>query len=219
LLLIFLASALSGANAQSLMGDGFETKLSSEGGDLVNCEVPGVMPDGWLPVYKTWTQSFSSPDGAPANPYPMSAAWPAPVGAEIGTFRVVKITAKPQQSVILYFDDVQSNANEGYGHSRPSDGMWFALSPCAGDLRPPNPFGEPFLRPGCRTFSRAASVIWTTTDIGDNNQTACRLVVGQSYYLTIAPVNPLDGLQPLENTCLSGYSGCDVGAVTGTANF
>jgi hypothetical protein len=32
-------------------------------------------------------------------------------------------------------------------------------------------------------------------------------------------VNPLDGLQPFENTCLAGFSGCDVGAVTGTASF
>jgi hypothetical protein len=208
------------AGAQSVWTDGFEVTPAAEGQQVAEaCDVEGVMPPGWVPVFRSWGSSFSSPDLTPFNAYPKSASWPAPIGADIGSFRVVGFTPRAGETVVLHFDDVQPNLSEGYSRSHPADGMWFAISPCPGDLRPPDDKGSAFLRPGCRMFEVSASLVWSTSDrIGSDNESACKLEAGQTYYLTVAPVDPRDGLQWLENTCLAGETGCDVGVVTATAH-
>lgn len=203
--------------AQSVFSDGFES-LPSQQPEEYNCAVEGVMPSQWSAFYSQWNQTFSSPDGSPQAFYPDSVSFPTPVGAGKGQIRIVSFVPNPQQMVNMFWDRAQSRISEGYHPARPAEGMWFAISPCAGDMRPPNYFGEPFLRPGCRVFGLSASLIWTTADsVLESDSTICKLQAGKTYYMTISPTNVLDGLQTGEHTCGEGDLACDVGVVTSPA--
>jgi hypothetical protein len=205
-----LSVAVAPALAQSVFTDGFEPDEPA----AYACNVDGVMPPNFSLRMSTWRGTFSSPDGSPAATYPGGVYFPTPVGADRIQMRVVPFVPNPSQSVQLYFDEVQSRPNEGYQPGRPTDGMWFAISPCIGDMRPPNPFGEPFLRQGCRIFEKAGAIGWTTAaSVAESDAAICKLEAGKTYYLTISPTNVLDGLQFGEHTCLSDTFSCEVGVI------
>jgi hypothetical protein len=217
LIAALLAGAAAPVCAQVVFFDGFEEEVPEE--VAYDCAVDGVMPPNFNPYVRSWTQTFSSPDGSPSAQYPNGVSFPTPVGANKGQMRIVPFTPNAEQSVAMYWDEAQSRPQEGYVPSRPSDGMWFAISPCPGDMRAPAFPAEAFLRPGCRQFGRSGALIWTTqASAGESDYTFCKLEAGKPYFMTISPTNALDGLQFGEHTCQSGDFGCDVGVILGTGN-
>lgn len=182
-----------------------------------DCNVEGVMPSQWNVLNSSWSGTFSSPDGSPRATYPDGMSFPTPVGAARGQMRIVPFVPNPSQLVQMYWDHAQSRPSEGYQPSRPAEGMWFAISPCPGDMRPPDYFGEPFLRSGCREFASSAALIWTTGNaVAESDAVICKLEAGKTYYMTISPTNVLDGLQTGEHTCTTADFGCDVGVMLGS---
>ena len=213
-----LACAAGAPLAQTIFVDGFEVPPDE---DLAYaCDVEGILPPSWNPVFKVWEGVFSAYDGSPVAHYPNGVSYPTPVGANKGTMTIVPFVPNPQQAVLLHFDDPQSRPADGYQPSRPSNGMWFAISPCPGDMRAPNFSSEPFLRPGCRTFGRSGTLIWTTqSSVVESDYSQCKLEAGKTYYMTITPTDVTDGLQTGEDTCReSGDFGCDVGVVLQTSS-
>lgn len=206
------------AVAQPVFLDGFET-VEEEPAEY-DCHVDGVMPSQWNLLMSSWSSTFSSPDGDPRATYPNGVSFPTPVGARRGQMRVVTFVPNPAQTVNMYWDEAQSRPSDGYQPSRPSSGMWFAISPCIGDMRPPDYFGEPFLRSGCREFGSSAALIWTTSaSVAESDAILCKLEAGRTYYMTISPTNVLDGLQTGEHTCITDdLRGCDVGVILGVGS-
>jgi hypothetical protein len=213
-----LASAAFACQAQSVFFDGFEATPEDE--VAYACDVEGIMPNGWNPLVKPWGGVFAAWDGSPSATYPNGISYPAPVGANKGQMTIVPFVPNPEQAVLLHFDDPQSRPADGYQPSRPSNGMWFAISPCPGDMRAPDFSSEPFLRPGCRTFGRSGTLIWTTQSaVVESDYSQCKLEAGKTYYMTISPTDVIDGLQIGEDTCRdSGYFGCEVGVVLQTSS-
>jgi hypothetical protein len=222
---ILLALTPSKAAATSIFGNGFETPGSGGEDPPDFCTDPLINPAGFYRTDKTWTQTFSAPDGHPSAIYPAGVSFPTPVGAEIGHFRVVPFTPFQDHTVNLYWDQVQARPQDGYYRARPARSMFLAITPCSqtfgqivlgsGDLRAPMPNAvDPFQRPGCREVANSASLIWTTDKriAATSNDYVCVLEAGKPYWLIVAPVNPSDGLVPGEETCeLDRDSGCDVG--------
>lgn len=205
-----------------LLTDGFEGEA---GGGAPVPPSPDICPEppaGFSEVRKTWESLFAwgYPCGRMAlcekqpKPYPTGQAYPAPIGANRGTYVVVPFTANAGQSVNLYFDQVQSRPQIGY-NQRPARGMLFTISPCAGDFRPPDiTSSNGFLQPRCRMFENGGSLIWAASDIG-----ACHTPPGMPLFLNIIPADPAGGIEPGESACElvpASASGCDVGAVTST---
>jgi hypothetical protein len=214
LVLAACAAVSSEVGAEPIFLDGFETPTEEPA--AYDCNVEGVMPASLNLFVSDWINTFSSPDGSPQAVYPKGVSFPTPVGADRNQMRVVPFVPNPAQGVNLYWDQVQSRPSEGY-EQRPAYAMWFAISPCPGDVRPPNPFGEPFLREGCREYAGSASLLWTTArSVPESDAVRCKLEAGRTYYLTIAPLDPRDGLQFGEHTCHEEFLGCDVGVVLQT---
>lgn len=221
-------------NAKSLRAaifyDGFESEEIVPPVDY--CVDPSVNPGGFQREDKTWTQTFSSPDGNPSASYPSGVAFPTPVGTQVGLYRVVPFTPNSNQTTNLYWDQVQARPQDGYFRARPARTMMFAITPCyltyglitlfSGDLRNPvQNHPDPFQRPGCRKFENSASLLWTTDNRAatESNDVVCRLEAGVRYALVIAPVDPSDGIQPGEETCeLENAAGCDVGVSLSNSN-
>jgi hypothetical protein len=177
---------------------------------------PSFTPDNFAMIEKTWTWTFSAPDGNPVATYPKGIAFPGPVPRlSKGQYSVIPITPATSEYVNLYWDQVQAKTGETYT-VRPAAGMFFAISPCKGDLREPVA-GSPdqFLRPGCRVFGNAASIKWTTsTQYQESSDVICKLVPNQTYYLHILSANPAGGLETGEHSCdnvPNSQTGCDVG--------
>ena len=211
-LAVLLALAVAPLQADPIFFDGFEPLPPQEPAEY-DCNIPGVMPDGFNMIYKTWTQTFSSPDGSPSASYPSGVGFPTPVGSSQTFMTVVPFVPNPKQIVNMYWDDVPSLPAQNY-NSRPADGMFFAISPCMGDMRAPDYFGDPYERFGCRKFQRSASIIWTTSEsVAESNADICRLEAGKTYYMTISPTDVTDGVQPGESSCQPGYFTCEVGVV------
>lgn len=213
-LLAALLFAPSLACAQAVFVDGFEPPAEATPA-AYNCNVDGVMPPNFNLAMSTWPRTFSSPDGSPRAEYPQGVSFPTPVGADRTYMRVVPFVPNPSQMVNMYWDEVQSRPSEGYQPGRPAQGMWFAISPCIGDMRAPVYASEdPFLRPGCRRFETSGGLVWVTAASIPTSDTAfCKLEAGRTYYMTISPTNVIDGLQFGEHTCFSSDFGCEVGVV------
>lgn len=206
------------AGAQAIFQDGFDPAPVVP--PAYDCNVEGILPSHMNLQMSTWRGTFSSPDGSPAATYPNGVSFPTPVGALRTYMRVVPFTPNASQSVLMYWDEVQSRQQDGYFPGRPSDGMWFAISPCIGDMRAPAYTGDPWLLPGCRKFDRSASMIWTTAaSVAGSDAVQCKLEAGRTYYMTISPTNVIDGLQFGEHTCINSSDfGCDVGVVLQASN-
>ena len=193
----------------------------NQGGDTA-CNIqsndPNFNPTNFIKVEKAWHQVFSAPDGSPQALYPSGVSFPTPVGSQKGQYVVVPFIPNVNQSVNLYWDQVQSRPQDGYSLPRPALNMFFAISPCKGDLRAwSNSSADMFLREGCRKMANGASLVWSSGPlISQTTDAACKLDAGSTYYLHIAPVDPSDGLQTGEHTCDSvpnSANGCDVGVV------
>ncbi len=199
---VLLFFVLPSANASSIFREGFE-------GTTDYCA--NANPAGWLAMPRSWTQTFSAPDGNPSAAYPSGVSFPTPVGSLIGSVRIVPITPFSAQVVNLYFDQVQARPQDGYGRAKPADSMFLAITPCSTpDLRPPDQQSpDPFARPACRVFENSGALVWSTgTTFG-----ACLLNPWQTYYLQVAPINPVTLQHSCKNVPASEV-GCDVGAVT-----
>lgn len=219
LLLGIAVAALIGSSssyAASVFTNGFE---AAEGGGEEppdSCVDPLVFPPGWRVDSRTWTQTFSAPDGRPIATYPNGVSWPVAVGAEKGRIKIVPFTPTPRQSVNAYFDQVQARPQDGYYRSRPAASMFMAITPCGADVRPPDYFAlDPFQRRDCRDVMNFGSLVWTTGRVAG----ACHVEAGRTYWLVFMAADPRDGLTLGEHTCedvSSTDSGCDVGIVFST---
>lgn len=208
-------------DTNAIFADGFETPC------VVNCDPPlpdvtdydlcadpstglnldGIRPFGWTPYQLTWLQAFSAP-ACLTNPrdrrcsfatYPNSLGVPVPLGTWRGGYLSVPFTTLPRLTVDMSWDTAQANGNIGYGTPRPADAMWIAISPCAGDMRPPDSTPNPWTKPGCRVLAGGASLFYRT--FGAPGEAFCRLKPNALYYLTVSPSNPLDVLTLGEHTC------------------
>lgn len=208
----FVLGALIGAGmtrcvmAQSIFADGFETD-GAPGEEIDPCDSPLVQPEGWQATTKSWQQAWSSPDGNPQATFPNSVGFPVPIGASIGGYTVIAFVPQAGQSVGIHWDTAQANPQQGYGAPRPADSMFLSISVCPGDFRMKQGFDP------CAIVASGASLFWTTTGSG----LACYLAPGVTYYLTVAPVNPQDGIFPApSHTCSTSAPnsafGCDVQA-------
>lgn len=123
-----------------------------------------------------------------------------------GKWIEVEFVAEANKLYNIYWLGIQRQAAvPGYRQARPARSVLISVSPCAGDLRPPNTFSpDPFLSK-CRAL-RAES----TLAFGAKSNTACKLNAGQKYYLNIAFVDPNDGITPGETTCDSPAGFCEV---------
>jgi hypothetical protein len=199
--------------ASRIFADGFEPE--EEGGPVpFSCDHPSVKPAWMTGTQKTWSQMFSPPDGNPVPTYPDGLGFPVPIGANKGAWVAGKFVALPNQTTNLYWELAQAKPNEGYDRARPAYGMSISVSPCAGDLRGPVFGAIDFLAPGCRKHAFSASLVMTTKHPA-STFAYCALVPGETYYITVSPVNFSDGLTPGEHTCTetpASADGCDVQA-------
>lgn len=219
LMLLLAVAALVGScssDAAPIFADGFEAH-AGEGGTPPDPCAGNLNPAGWMRVHKTWTQTFSAPDGSPSVSYPRGLSYPGPVGSQIGQAVTVPFTPFANQSVNLYWDQVQARPQDGYYKSRPADAMFFAITPCkvrvngtdfpAVDLRPPVPMSPNYyLTPVCRVFGNSAALVWTSGFIG-----GCHVDPMQQYGLVIAPIYPATGQHSCDRMATSSQFGCDVG--------
>jgi hypothetical protein len=193
----------------AIFGNSFEGNAG--GGAPVPPKACPAPPAGFSEVSRTWTQIFAY--GYPCGrmqycernlrQYPQGQSYPAPVGAEKGTYVVVPFVATPAY-VNWFFDQVQSRSSIGYTQ-RPAEGMLFTLSRCRGDV-----LGEA-MGAWCSIYGNGGSLQWTTGTGGSN---LCRVQVGESLFLHVMAVDPTDGITPGEHSCenvAASSSGCDVG--------
>jgi hypothetical protein len=204
-----LLVAAGPAAAQPVFFDGFEPPAAEA------CDDPLIAPLGWDTQSKNWVDAWSSPDGSPRATYPNSVGFPVPIGANKNKITVINFVPLPNQTVDISWDGAQANLEQGY-YPRPAMSMFISISPCPGDVRPPDQQNaDPFLHQGCRTGGGGGSMFFSTVPGGTDF--VCRLEAGQTYFMNIAPIDPTNGLQPGEHTCddSSMYSeqGCDVQAV------
>ena len=117
--------------------------------------------------------------------------------------------------VTISWEPVQSNPPQGYAQPRPAESMFIGISRCPGDLRPSDlgASGNPWLQDGCRRSGGGASLIHRTTGEPSDDYT-CQVEAGVVHYLTVAAVQPADGLTEGEHTCSeiapNSALGCDV---------
>lgn len=195
------------AEAETVFLDGFEPPSDA-------CQDPLIDPAGWYAQPTSWVDAWSSPDGSPTAVFPNSVGFPVPLGANRGSLRVIGFTVPAGVTISVTWDPAQSNPREGY-IARPAYSMYVAVSPCAADARPLDPSGlDPYRSPACRQVA-GASTLYMSTDPGSGSF-VCRLEPGRQYYMTVAPLNPFDGLEPGEHTCDNSVPetqfGCDVQA-------
>lgn len=165
---------------------------------------PQLQPSGWARTNKTWAAAWSTPNNLGGTPvYPYSAGYLVPVGADRGGYTVIgPFTPNAGQIVKADWVIAQANGNSGYGTARPAESMYFAISPCPGDLRRPDvASSDPFLQLGCRRGGQEGSLIFHTLAGNPSNYQSCQLVAGQTYYMTVIAANPEDGLTLGEHTC------------------
>lgn len=181
------------------------------------CDDPLIQPAGWQSTTKTWLAAFSSPDGTPMATYPQGVGFPVPIGAQRGGYTVIPFTPTAKTVVTISWDPAQANPGQGYGKPRPAELMFIGISRCPGDLRPSDQgkSGNPWLQEGCRRVAGGASLFHRTTG-GPSDDFVCRVEPGVVHYLTVAAVNPADGLVIGEHTCSDSAAnsalGCDVQA-------
>lgn len=203
---IALCSA-SVASAQAVFFDGFEAPLEA-------CQDPLIGPPGWDVQSTTWVNAFSSPDGSPQATYPNSVGFPVPIGADKNKLRVISFVPFADLTVTMTWDNAQSNPAQGYT-ARPADSMFIAISPCPADVRVRDALSaDPWLRNGCRQIAGGSSMFYSTVPGDPNNDIVCRLQAGEQYFITVAPIDPGDGLDLGEHTCNDSINttqfGCDV---------
>lgn len=195
------------ARAQTIYFDGFESAVDE-------CSDPMVSPEGWNIFPTSWVDAWSSPDGSPAAFFPNSVGFPVPIGANRNGLRVIGFTMPAGMTISITWDQAQSNPPQGYT-ARPAKSMYFAISPCPADARPLDPTGaDPYRTSACRQVAGASSMYLSTHP--GTGSFVCRLEPDRLYFMTVAPVNPFDGLTLGEHNCDESAPetqfGCDVQA-------
>lgn len=173
------------------------------------CTFPGiaghplVQPAGFKGYRKQWSDiqiGRDFPNGnaylTPVGSYTLKALSPSTKGPSMaGKYIAVEFVAKAGQFPLLSWVNAQRQGQvPDYPVPRNAASMFVSISPCAGDLRPGSVFtSDPWLK-YCRASSPSASL-----KFGVNS--TCKLVDGQRYWITIAAVEPADGLTTTETTC------------------
>lgn len=201
-------------------GDPPDTGTSEEvdgGLGFDGCDDPLIRPAGWIATEESWVEAFSAPDGSLMPTYPQGLGFPVPIGAARGGYTVIAFTPTEELTVTLTWDPAQANPGRGYRMPRPAESMFIGISRCPGDLRPSDSTSaNPWLQEGCRRTGGGASLSYRTFG-GPSDVYVCRLEPGVVHYLTVAAVNPADGLTEGEHTCSetapNSALGCDVQVV------
>jgi hypothetical protein len=208
-LIVFGLGYCSGASAEPIFADGFESR---EAGGADPCDHPLVAPEGWVRKSASWGHVFSAPNGSALATYPNSVGSPVPVpGFEVwrsrgpthflkGQIVAIPFVALPDTTVEMTWDTAQANQPYGYGAPRPANSMFVGVSQCPWDVR---------VDPRCSRASGQDTLVYTTEDAGS----ACRVEAGQTYYINVVMANPTNGLTPGEHSCsaaTNSVNGCDV---------
>ena len=121
-----------------------------------------------------------------------------------------QLNATDFDSLLKLFTWIESQSGEGGASSL--NGTYFSLSKCEGDFRLPpadnipDPV-DPTLNLGCRNIRLTGSVRTLTAAMSyainaAPSNSACALAYGQTYFLNMMTVNPLDGYQVDEHNCV-----------------
>lgn len=192
------------AIAVSIFGNGFE---GDAGGGSPVCP---AAPAGFTRVNKTWAQlwAWGWPCGRMGKcerhlrDYPDGQSYPAPIGANKGTYVVVPFVAL-NDSQNFYFDQAQARDSIGYNPPRPAAGIYFTVTQCPGQFTQ--------VPAHCGIFGNSGALAWTSGSAPG----VCHVVAGQTYYFNVIAADPRDGIRPGEHSCehtASSAMGCDVGA-------
>lgn len=183
---------------------------------LEGCSDPMILPGGWPVTTRPWSSLFSSPDGNPFAYYPDSVAFPTPVGARRGGITAIQFHATADSYrpglVLSWAAPVSANPAEGYPYPQRASGMFFSISRCPGDVRPPDdsPGADPSLSSNCRGFGAGGTLFYSALLTGSS---ICRVQYGPMYYINVMAADPGDGLADGETTCEeTAPQYCDVDA-------
>ena len=174
-----------------------------------------VQPDGFNGHMVTWEQLLSGasfPNGkpylSPTGSYTLRNLSPQNQGPVMSSrFFSTEIIPQPNKNYKLSWVNVQRQVSvPGYTSARGAHNVFISISRCAGDLRPREASStDPSLK-SCRAFSPSSQLTFGTT--GATGQ--CPLEAGVKYYITFAFVDPSDGLDPTEHTCIPAAGRCEV---------
>lgn len=172
-----------------------------------------VQPQGFTGHRRTWGQLFYGaefPEGrsflSPIGSYSLRDLAPTTRGPTMNArYITTSFIAQPGGNYAIDWLGAQAVVWSGeisYNPPRSADAVFVAISPCAGDLRPRVATNPPthWVSSVCRALVRNGGLSFGTT--GGSGQ--CALQPGQEYFVTIAFVNPNDGLTTTETTCAAG---------------
>jgi hypothetical protein len=175
-----------------------------------------VQPAGFTGHRKTWSQLFYGaefPEGrsflSPIGSYTLRDLAPATRGPTMNArYITTSFVAGNNANYAIDWLGAQAIVFQGeinYNPPRGADSVFVSISPCAGDLRPRVNVNPPthWVSGVCRGMVRNGGLSFGTT--GGSGQ--CALQAGQEYFITIAFVNPTDGLTTTEHTCQDGNAG------------
>ena len=157
---------------------------------------PKVQPAGFVGHVKSWqdlmvtTTDYPTVAGSGARPIGSFSLRTSTNRASdlpmAGRYITTRIVIPPALFKVLTWETMQVQPAVGYRISaRHADSIFVSISPCAGDMRPPEPFGaDPWLK-RCRYQGPAASLSYGT----GTGASLCKLEPGQTYYLTFAIVD------------------------------
>ena len=174
---------------------------------------PTLIPAGWRHEDRQWSQAFSAPDGTPQAYWPRDPGFAVPVGAPVGGIRSMEfMVVAPVPRILFFWQRATAMPNDGYLFPSFAGGMFFAISPCRGDVRPAvaGMPADPFLSSACRAYSPSAAL---TLSVTQAQAGTCKLEQGRTYWIVAMAANPDDGLTPGETTCETPERRfCDVSA-------
>lgn len=174
-----------------------------------------VQPAGFTGHMVTWAQLLSGatfPNGkpylSPTGSYTLRSLSPSTQGPTLmGRWFATEIVPQSGKNYMLSWVQAQRQVSvPGYNPARGAHNVFISISRCAGDLRPGSRSStDPSLR-WCRAFSPSSQLSYGTT--GASGQ--CPLQAGVKYYITFAFVDPSDGLDAMEHTCIPAAGRCEV---------
>lgn len=174
--------------------------------DEVMTSTGRVQPAGFTGHLVPWSDLFygaAFPQGpshlSPIGSFTLKSQAPSTRGLTMNArYLTTPFTAGPNASYQVSWLGAQPIAVVNYMSGRVAQTAFVSISPCAGDLRGPSPFGDPGLKL-CRAQLNSGSLKFGTT--GSAGQ--CPLVAGQKYFLNIAFVDTMQAgaLSTTTTTC------------------
>lgn len=163
---------------------------------------PGIEPAGYTRVQRSWGQVFNglSATSTPAFPMPVGSYTLQGAGVT-GTYLSVPFQLPAGSTRALYWIIAQPVSALGYVPQAVANTALVSISPCAGDLRAPQPGSDPQLSL-CRSLGPEGQVVFGTAGNG------CPLTPGTTYYLNVLLDDP-NTLTPGSSACSNG-SVCDI---------